>query len=472
MTEYRISVPVRELGIRNTELRVIDTPGLGDTRGMEKDAQFLATLDSCLANHEDLKDKIPNVVMVFEKFTENRFGQKGSKFVKMLQSLDLFSRKLLNRKYSNVVVVLTHFMGRTPKEASNPRHIIDSFKQVIEEYSLFPKPIVVVVAENRPEDENLPLVNGFYRLPSGDYYPRNLFEKIQLATTNGGDPIGEAVIRTAFKDPELLSINETVYHKLVELNDTKVSHYLGILSRYNFDVKDTEVSQLLKSGLGNLSEIDLRKYPGTLPYLQKCFNIRNIQSKAEIPKTSVGMAGFLRDIRLTPPAVQLLDVALGMKAAKLGIPLIAGRSYNLIHDTVLSASPFMDNRFVMSDIGYMIPDTLTCTRTNVVANIYEVFGSEVEARRGRLSTLFITEGVNLEELKFKPRVGANIISITDRTIWPEITLSARREHRVFDLTLNDRPELTKEFRETIERMPDYNSSNHVSVDWFKDFFAK
>jgi hypothetical protein len=78
----------------------------------------------------------------------------------------------------------------------------------------------------------------------------------------------------------------------------------------------------------------------------------------------------------------------------------------------------------------------------------------------------------LEELKFKPRVGANIISITDRTIWPEITLSARREHRVFDLTLNDRPELTKEFRETIERMPDYNSSNHVSVDWFKDFFAK
>jgi len=82
--EFRIPIEVDELGISNAELRVIDTPGLGDTRGLEQDARFLATLDDYFSNHEELSHRLPNVVLVFGKFHDNRFSGKGSKFVKML----------------------------------------------------------------------------------------------------------------------------------------------------------------------------------------------------------------------------------------------------------------------------------------------------------------------------------------------------------------------------------------------------
>ncbi|CAL8136954.1 unnamed protein product [Orchesella dallaii] len=91
--EYKVTLPIDELGLANTELRIIDTTSLGDTRGVQQDAKSLATLDEFLLTHEELKDRIPNAVLVFHKFTDNRFAGEGSRYVRMLRGLDAFQNQ-------------------------------------------------------------------------------------------------------------------------------------------------------------------------------------------------------------------------------------------------------------------------------------------------------------------------------------------------------------------------------------------
>jgi hypothetical protein len=103
-----VSFPLLELGLNNTAITLIDTPGLGDTRGVENDARFLATLDEYLTNHPDLRSSFPNIVLITHKFTDNRFSGPGSSFVRMLQSLNSFRDKISDKSYSNVVFVFTN----------------------------------------------------------------------------------------------------------------------------------------------------------------------------------------------------------------------------------------------------------------------------------------------------------------------------------------------------------------------------
>jgi hypothetical protein len=242
--EFRIPIQVDELGISNSELRVIDTPGLGDTKGLEQDAKFLATLEEFLSNHEELHNRIPNVVLIFHKFNDNRYAGEGSSFVKVLRGIDSFRMRLTDKYYSNVVFVLSHFTGETRETCRKPNKKLASFKRIIDEYSLFPKPITIVVAENKAAEEELPLVNGYYRLPNGEYYPRNLFEKIQQLTSSGGDPIGEAVITAAFRDSDHFNITSSSM-SLVGSGNSKVAKYLGIVSGAIFNVEITEISKLI-----------------------------------------------------------------------------------------------------------------------------------------------------------------------------------------------------------------------------------
>jgi hypothetical protein len=242
--EFRIPISIDELGISNSELRVIDTPGLGDTRGLEQDAKFLATLDEYLENHEELNNRIPNVVMIFHKFSDNRFDGEASLFVKMLRGLDTIRKRISDDSYSNIVFVLSHFSAALDNIKKRPQARLRKFKNVIESYTQFPKPVVIAVAENRGADYDLPMVNGYYKLPNGDFYPRNLFEKIQTVTSSCGDPIGDAVIRSAFRDSDDFNTS-AVDFPLVRPDHPKVSSYLSVLIGAVIKVENTEVSRYL-----------------------------------------------------------------------------------------------------------------------------------------------------------------------------------------------------------------------------------
>jgi len=79
----------------------------------------------------------------------------------------------------------------TKEVTRRPVSRIKEFKNVIEEFSLFPKPISITVAENKGDSQDLLMVNGFWKLPTGEFYPRNLFDKIQQATTFGRIQLGK-----------------------------------------------------------------------------------------------------------------------------------------------------------------------------------------------------------------------------------------------------------------------------------------
>jgi hypothetical protein len=238
--EFRIPIPVDELGIQNSELRIIDTPGLGDSRGLDEDAKSLATLEEFLDGHKELSTRIPNVILVFHKFTDNRYNGQGSAFVKMLRGLDEFRPRITDKNYSNVIFVFSHFMSETKAVTRNPKKKLAALKKVIKYNSQFPLPIVIAVAENRATDHTLPMVNGYYKLPNGDYYPKNLFDRITQITSGAQDVIGEAIIRTAFRDPDDFKVTSTDF-PLVDPNNNKVPKFFGILAGAVYNVAQTGV---------------------------------------------------------------------------------------------------------------------------------------------------------------------------------------------------------------------------------------
>ncbi|CAL8138946.1 unnamed protein product [Orchesella dallaii] len=238
VTEFRIPIPVDELGIANSELRVIITPGLGDTRGIEQDAKSLATLETYLENHEELQNRIPNVVLVFHDYNDTNFQRDDAEFINMLRGLNRLYDRITDWEYSNVIFVLSHFCSATTADTRQPTKRLSQFKQVIEGFSTFPKPYHLVVAEDKAKEHKLPLRNGFYKLPNKEYYPRNLLEKLELVIKNGGDAVGFEIFRTAFRDSE--NFNVTASHfDIVESSNPKVEIYLSLLSSESVSASTT-----------------------------------------------------------------------------------------------------------------------------------------------------------------------------------------------------------------------------------------
>lgn len=222
----------------NSELRIVEVPGLGDTRGRQHDAHTLVTLESYLNTHEELKDKIPNVVLIFNKFYENRYDGESSLFSQMLRGFGAFRKRITDEKYSNVIFVLTHVASLRKSDQKSPNSRIQSFKSVIERYCSFPKPTTVVLAENRGDDQGLAMVNGYWILPNNELYPKNLIDQIALVTEKGGDLMGNMIFQSVFKNVE--QVAETCVRFKKANRSSKVEYYRSVLSNYSPDgrVKD------------------------------------------------------------------------------------------------------------------------------------------------------------------------------------------------------------------------------------------
>jgi hypothetical protein len=468
--EFRIPIPVDELGIQNSELRVIDTPGLGDTKGLDQDAKFLATLEEFLDGHEELSTRMPNVILVFHKFTDNRFAGEGSAFVKMIRGLDEFRPRITDKKYSNVIFVFSHFTGEINPVIRNPKKKLAALKKVIEEYSQFPRPIVIAAAENKASEQNLPMVNGYYKLPNGDYYPRNLFDRITQITSGGQDVIGEAIIRTAFRDPDDFNVTASDF-TLVDPKNSRVPKFLGILSGAVYNVEQTEVSQMLATAYETLDPQLKQRFPDGLYYLQKALNIRNIRTAADIPRTTTGIVQLLTDLKQNDAVLELLHKAFDISPPVLKENVLTGYSYNVFKDFPLAVSPFNLGALTNSDIGYKFPSMITCVVDTQAKDVLHFFGSRKEYMEERMKGLNIGGRMSLDSFTGVTKAGYNVVSeITSPEGQQILPITAVRELRKFELVLNDRFTLTPEFKKIVRTLTPYNESNHESVDQWKTFF--
>jgi hypothetical protein len=295
---------------------VIDTPGLGDTSGLKSDAKFLAGLEAYLKNHEELRDKVPNVVLIFSKFPDNRMQGSSSGFVQTIRKIDLFRDKIFDMKYSNQITVLTHFMMESDRKTRrNPTSKLNYFRDMIEEYTLFPKPIRICVAENKPDD--LPIINGYYLLPNLEHYPKNLFDKIQEATGEH-DLIGEAIIRAAFKDPHNFVITEKVF-PIQDVNFGREAHYLHEILEKSMNTQVTEISNITAAVYNSsISETLKGKYPGSFKYLQGALNLQGIITSEDIPRTQIPIVQLFNHVKHNPLIQELLEKAFALRIPDFG----------------------------------------------------------------------------------------------------------------------------------------------------------
>lgn len=477
--EFRIRLKLDELGISNSELRVIDTPGTSDTRGITQDSRFLASLEQFLDSHDDLATSKPNIVLIFAKFNDNRFRGEGSSFVKMLRTIDLFKDRIIDPKFTNVIFVLTHFMSETASITTNPTERITAVRKVIEEFSTLPKPVHIVVAENKPEAFHLPSLNGFYALPNGDLYPQNLFSQMQRSLVTSGDPIGEAVIRVGFKNSDYFNILGKTF-PLVDPSNGKVTKYMGTLSSFDTTSTSSPVSQKLADSYAKLDAGLKSSFPGVLSHLQRALFHKNIQTQAQLPQTRAAILKFFEDIPLNPASSALLQNSFNLSLPVLSTELLVGCGYDLINDDVLPTPVFTVSNVTPSEINFQIPSSFKVELYNRMENVFFILPSRDSYVDERLKNL------GLEEDTFPPEIishsgklkdGYNIMQTNDEenelSLSDAPKLSAVLEYHMFHMKLSAAEvEISEEFASTVESLTALDTSDFASFSQWDTFFKK
>ncbi|CAL8121544.1 unnamed protein product [Orchesella dallaii] len=466
--EFRMPIPLDELGLKNTELRVIDTPGLGDTRGSQQDAKFLATLDNFLSTHEELNDLKPNAILVFHNFNDNRFAGESNSFIKMLRGIDSFRERLTDENFSNVIHVLTHYSSVSGRTRRRPTERINAFRKVIQEYTTFPRPTIITVAENKGTEESLPMINGYFRLANNEYYPRNLFDQLEFITKNGADPIGQGVFRSAFRDSQEINVTKTTY-KLTSNEGDMVQRYLRIVSNTYLDINKTEVSELLQQVWDNeLSEELKAESTNALQYLQNALHMRHINSKDDVPKTTTEVLKLLTVLRGDLATRTLLEKAIGIKPPNFPQNPIAGYCYNIFTDAPLPETPFQMEELHESDIGFMLPNFLTCKLEQSSTENFIFVEDQPSYVRERLRRIGIEDQVSPTLFNGATKPGYNIKTTAFQN--GGSLLSAQRTFKRFQFVVNERSMLKQGFVESVKALPNFNEHDNETVTKWIDFF--
>ena len=164
----------------------MDTPGLEDTSGIYQDACNMHALQKFRKESVGI-GKIPNIILLTVKSTDNRDKGPQSAFVKNIRTLE--SLKLIDRDKRNIVIVVTHACAIPPGDwQTKTREIIKKYRSIILEELEIDVPVVFV--ENKFEGYELgkdDLKTGTF-LPDRQVQPRNLFEALlKLLNENGDD---------------------------------------------------------------------------------------------------------------------------------------------------------------------------------------------------------------------------------------------------------------------------------------------
>ncbi|CAL8109645.1 unnamed protein product [Orchesella dallaii] len=474
--------------MNNTALHVIDTPGIGDTRGVAEDARFLASLDDFLSKHDDLRRNLPNVVLIFSKFSNNRYRGEGSSFVKMLRTIDLFKDKIIDKKSTNVIFVLTHYMSETKEITRDPSERIKSIRKTITEFSTLPRPIHIVLAENKPEETHLPSKNGFFLLPNGEYYPKNLFDQMQRNLIDNGDPVGEGIIRTVFSKKDNFEVvgKRT---RLLHPSNAKVTKYLGTLGSFNRPITNTEISVELNKCYETLDSSLKSAYPGVLNTLQRTLYLKNIYQISDLPKTSEDIVRLLEGIQLNPLTLTLFSNAFNVTIPKFQTKFVVGSGYSLVNDGILTSSIFEESCSCNpTELLFMMPETYTITLLNELDNHFQVFTDRASYIQGRLKALGLSEDAIPQDIysgspaKFP---GFNWISLSesesdnansDIAIPSEAknwkSLTATIDYHTFHIGLDENVQFSEAFVNDLNRLESLNVSNAENVQRWNTFFNR
>ena len=204
-TEFSVEVDVDKYQISGLQMSIVDTPGMCDTEGLEQDARNVRAIQKYAV--KALGAGIyPNMILLLIKGSDNRFVGKNSKLSKIIRSLGTL--KVIDEKHPNLLVVITHVMGLSPKKWESRRLEI---QDCVREVCSIEVPVVFV--ENDFEGFDLPKDERTTcsQLPNGDVQPHNVCEAMFNQMDKVGDSLGHIALKEVYARGDLgLSAKETM----------------------------------------------------------------------------------------------------------------------------------------------------------------------------------------------------------------------------------------------------------------------
>ena len=258
VTEYGCSI--KDSGRIGTKIGFIDTPGLFDTDGTEKDSENMFKISQFIGTHpklhKDSKRNYPNIVLVVISATDRRLFGISSTFSTMLHVLT--NLNVVDIFHPNVVIVVTNAMYFPKDKYIQKSSDIKRNCQVLTRAHLsFEVPVVFI--ENLDERNEMELEGDWRILPDGMRQPLNLFDAMINVMKQSGDKVGVEAVRLSFCNSKSLNFKE------IESNPIDHEFYIFPKSRWRrfidrnfFDQTKNQIYLFLSK---YLASDDIRIFP-------------------------------------------------------------------------------------------------------------------------------------------------------------------------------------------------------------------
>ncbi len=393
--------------LENGNVTFIDTPGFGDTRSLQYDAQFIASLEHYIRTHSELSSRKPDVVFLCNRYDDNRISGPSSQFVKMLKAVATVSDSWLQDARivgvgagSNTAVLLTHSRSKTGEDIDSR---IPQYNSAIQSDTTF-TPLKVLLAENKP-DMRKPLLSNEKggasseeggdseqspRAYKQDWYPANLCSWMKTVLRA---PACSGLIDSLCQWPQRYPVEESSRFKLLSMDDSRTASAFRLLTKLELQIPNTTISLHLTSVAANsFTSITSKVEPpisvssASLAYVQKALNLLRIVDLDDVPVTDTGIARMLRHInRHDDEILALLHRAFGIQPPKIvGVQkLMAGY---FINGRTKEMTPSAESAFDMtqlrpSQLGYRIPSPVSCTYAAPAGNCSRGLCLDVQYRK-------------------------------------------------------------------------------------------
>lgn len=204
----------------------------------------LANLDEYLSTHEDLQDRVPNLVLI-QSTLDAASGRMRPKFHRLVKALSFMRTRLLDEAYSNAVFFIDNYVYLNPSLQRNPENIFQKVENTLLEIYGLPTPIHIVPSVDLQFDiELVDQVNGFFRTKANEYFPRNIRQAIKLLTDRGGDPFGLAVFTDWFENVFRIPEGERLMSNHIKVNQSKLEFYRQLLNNHSVSFSDRQISSV------------------------------------------------------------------------------------------------------------------------------------------------------------------------------------------------------------------------------------
>ena len=472
--------------VEGLSLGLVDTPGFCDTDGSKQEACNLLCMREFFRTHDTLSKCFPNLIFLIVKATDNRIEGENSQLGKALRCIEQFC--LVDVKYPNVVVILTHVCSvrkKNDKEWSKALDKIKStFKRIVFNKLKVDAPVVLI--ENKYEDCNLERRDDYTLLQNGEWQPRNLYAACADLLVQNNDNLGLITLNSIFVESkhrkpriEFGKESEAKIAKECTLKreeETKVDFLkLAVEGGYKDPCYSAVWQYISEQKLQGQEEQEVMKIAGVLKHLCK-------GNPPSFSSHSIQKIEYIFGNKISSTGRQMLqnkfNIAMNSTRNFLETVRLIGQGYNILTDKSVAAQVIHFDDVAMK-YGIAIPTCAKFEKVQQSRGFMEVFEDEKSYTQSRLKNLNVNLAVKPNIFKMDLRAGHNMKS-DSTTSSSTSEYSFLFEQRLFELKIgnymddqNHGMTFTEDFKSDVEELPSkYNKRNGNCVSKFERFFDR